>query len=110
MKIFISVLLLCVLVMSAWAEAGSATVEIKNSTTTDFYFVWVTESGRDKWIDMLGLSILPPDSSAIFQVTEGWYDFRIEDCEWRTFSFSNIPIEGGTSFLWEVLPIHEDAD
>ncbi|MCD4707103.1 MAG: hypothetical protein K8S62_05135 [Candidatus Sabulitectum sp.] len=106
----LTVLLLCVLTVSAWAETVSATVEIKNCTSTEFYFVWVTESGREKWIDMLGLSILPPDSSAIFQVTEGWYDFRIEDCEWRTFSFSNIPIEGGSSFLWEVLPIHENTD
>ncbi len=106
----ISLFLLCILTLSVWADASSATVEIKNSTSTEFYFVWVTESGREKWIDMLGLSILPPDSSAIFQVTEGWYDFRIEDCDWRTYSFSNIPIEGGTSFLWEVLPVHEDAE
>ena len=105
-----SVLLLCFLVFTGLAESTSATVEVKNGTTTDFYFVWVTESGREKWIDMLGLSILPPDSSAIFQVTEGWYDFRIEDCEWRTFSVSNIPIEGGSSFLWEVLPVHQDED
>ncbi len=104
------VLLLCLLAISALAESASATVEIKNCTSTEFYFVWVTESGREKWIDMLGLSILPPDSSAIFQVTEGWYDFRIEDGQWRTYSFSNIPIEGGTSFLWEVLPIHENGD
>ncbi len=106
----ISLLLLSILALFAWADGSSATVEIKNSTSTEFYFVWVTESGREKWIDLLGLSILPPDSSAVFQVTEGWYDFRIEDCDWRTYSFSNIPIEGGTSFLWEVLPIHEDAD
>ncbi len=105
-----TVLLLCLLVMLALAESSSATIEIKNCTSTEFYFVWVTESGREKWIDMLGLSILPPDSSAIFQVTEGWYDFRIEDGQWRTYSFSNIPIEGGTSFLWEVLPIHENSD
>ncbi|HPF32560.1 MAG TPA: hypothetical protein P5207_09845 [Candidatus Sabulitectum sp.] len=99
------------LLITALAMAGgSATVEIKNCTSTDFYFVWVTESGREKWIDMLGLSILPPDSSAIFQVTEGFYDFRIEDCEWRTYSFSNIPIAGGSSFVWEVLPVHEDTD
>ncbi len=94
----------------SWASSTSATVEIKNCTSTEFYFVWVTESGREKWIDMLGLSVLPPDSSAIFQVTEGWYDFRIEDNQWRSFSFSNIPIEGGTSFLWEVFPVHQDSD
>ncbi len=88
---------------------GSATVEIRNCTSTEFYFVWVTESGREKWIDMLGLSILPPDSSAFFQVTGGFYDFRIEDREWRTYSFSNIPIESGSSFVWEVLPVHEDG-
>ena len=92
------------------AGGGSATVEIRNCTSTEFFFVWVTESGREKWIDMLGLSILPPDSSAIFQVTEGFYDFRIEDCDWRTYSFSNIPIEGGSSFVWEVFPVHEDSD
>lgn len=108
MKIY--VLLLCLLSLSALAVQVSATVEIKNCTSTEFYFVWVTESGREKWIDMLGLSILPPDSSAIFQVTEGWYDFRIEDCEWNTFSVSNIPLESGSSFLWEVFPIHQDAD
>ena len=106
----LSVLLLCVLALSAWADSVSATVEIKNCTSTDFYFVWVTESGREKWIDLLGLSILPPDSSAIFQVTGGWYDFRIEDSEWRTYSFSNIPIEGGSCFVWEVFPIQEDTD
>lgn len=105
----ISVLVLFILSVICAATTGSATVEIKNCTSTEFYFVWVTESGREKWIDMLGLSILPPDSSAIFQVTGGWYDFKIEDCEWRTYSFSNIPIEAGSSFLWEVLPIHEDS-
>lgn len=97
------------LAVSLAAASGSATVEIKNCTSTEFYFVWVTESGRDKWIDMLGLAILPPDSSAVFQVTEGFYDFRIEDGEWRTYSFSNIPIEGGSCFVWEVLPVHEDS-
>lgn len=102
--------LLLLLAAVSMAGSGSATVEIRNCTSTDFYFVWVTESGRDKWIDMLGLSILPPDSSAIFQVTEGFYDFRIEDCDWRTYSFSNIPIEGGSCFVWEVLPVHEDSD
>ncbi len=66
----ISLFLLCILTLSAWADASSATVEIKNSTSTEFYFVWVTESGREKWIDMLGLSILPPDSSAIFHVLQ----------------------------------------
>ena len=100
------------MIITAFASAAgsSASVEIKNCTSTDFYFVWVTESGREKWIDMLGLSILPPDSSAVFQVTEGFYDFRIEDCQWRTYSFSNIPIEGGSCFVWEVLPVHEDTN
>ncbi|MCD6587658.1 MAG: hypothetical protein J7K88_03810 [Candidatus Fermentibacteraceae bacterium] len=104
----VSVLLLFLLTVSLAAGTLSATVEIKNCTSTEFYFVWVTESGREKWIDMLGLAILPPDSSAVFQVTEGWYDFRIEDCQWRTYSFSDIPIEGGSSFLWEVYPVHMD--
>jgi hypothetical protein len=105
-----SLVLLCILSLWAVADLVSATVEIKNCTPTEFYFVWVTESGRDKWVDMLGLSILPPDSSVIFQLTGGWYDFRIEDCEWRTYSFSNIPIESGSCFVWEVLPIHADTD
>jgi|GEM_PF-1399797 len=105
-----SAVLLCVISMCAFSVSVSATVEIKNCTPVEFYFVWVTESGREKWIDMLGLSILPPDSSAVFQVTGGWYDFRIEDCEWRTYSFSNIPIESGSCFVWEVLPVHADSD
>lgn len=106
----ITALLFVLLALASYADTGSATVEIRNCTSTEFYFVWVTESGREKWIDMLGLSILPPDSSAVFQVTGGWYDFRIEDCLWRTYSFSNIPIEGGSCFVWEVLPAHEDED
>ena len=104
------VVLLLLIVSLVYALPESATVEIKNCTSTEFYFIWVTESGREKWIDLLGLSILPPDSSAIFQVTGGWYDFRIEDCDWETYSFSNIPIEAGSCFIWEVLPIHSDNE
>ncbi|PIE53291.1 hypothetical protein CSA37_02265 [Candidatus Fermentibacteria bacterium] len=106
----LSAILIALLAVLSIADSGSATVEICNCTETEFYFVWVTESGRDKWIDLLGLSILPPDSSAIFQVTGGFYDIRIEDCEWRTYSFSSIPIESGSCFVWEVLPVHADTE
>lgn len=65
------VVLLLFIVFLVYALPESATVEIKNCTSTEFYFIWVTESGREKWIDLLGLSILPPDSSAIFQERGG---------------------------------------
>ena len=91
-------------------RSEAAIMEIKNCTGSEFYFVWVSESGRDKWIDMLGLAVLPPDSSALFHVTRGYYDIRIEDSNWVTFSFSRIPIDENTHFVWEVLPVHRDTD
>lgn len=91
------------------AVAGvSATVEIRNGTGMELYFVWITEAGRDKWVDMLGMSVLRPDSSLVFQVTRGWYDFRIQDSNWDSYTLERVPLADSNHFIWLVEPVHRD--
>lgn len=87
----------------------AATVEIKNGTDLELYFIWITEAGREKWVDMLSMSVLLPDSSLIFQVTRGWYDLRIQDSEWGSYTLRRIPLSECNHFIWVVEPIHRDA-
>ncbi len=97
---------LLILILSLGVMA--ATVEIKNGTDLELYFIWITEAGREKWVDMLSMSVLLPDSSLIFQVTRGWYDLRIQDSEWQSYTLERIPLSDCNHFIWVVEPIHRD--
>lgn len=88
--------------------ATAATVEIKNGTGLELYFIWITETGREKWVDMLSMSVLLPDSSLVFQVTRGWYDIRIQDSEWHDYTLQRIPLSECNHFIWVVEPVHRD--
>ncbi len=95
-------------ILIAALAATAATVEIKNGTSLELYFVWITEAGREKWVDMLGMSVLEPDSSIIFQVTRGWYDLRIQDSEWENYTLERVPLSDSNHFIWVVEAIHRD--
>jgi hypothetical protein len=95
---------LCLLI--AATAAMSATVEIRNGTDLELYFIWITEAGRDKWVDMLGMTVLRPDSSLVFTVTRGWYDFKIQDSDWHDYTLERVPLSESNHFIWVVEPIH----
>ena len=82
--------------------AMSATVEINNRTGLEVYFVWVSESRTNKWVDMLGLEILDVGESLVFTVDRGYYDIRIEDSNWDTYTVLDIPIGDDDVFVWNV--------
>ena len=90
------------------ATALSATVEITNRTGLELYFVWVSESRTDKWVDMLGLEILDEGETLEFVVDRGYYDIRIEDSNWDTYTILDIPIGDNDVFVWNVSPSDRD--
>lgn len=100
--------ILCLLIGALAATA--ATVEIRNGTGLELYFVWITEAGREKWVDILGMSVLRPDSALVFQVTRGWYDLRIQDSDWRNYTLERVPLSDCNHFIWVVEPVHRDDD
>ncbi len=87
---------------------SAATVEIRNETGLELYFVWITEAGREKWVDMLGMSVLSPDSSIVFQVSRGWYDLRLQDSNWDNYTLERVPLSDCNHFIWVVEPVHRD--
>ncbi len=90
------------------AAALSATVEITNRTGLELYFVWVSESRTDKWVDMLGLEILDEGETLEFVVDRGYYDIRIEDSNWDTYTILEIPLGDNDVFVWNVSPSDRD--
>ena len=98
---------LFVLLIAA-AAAVSATVEITNRTGLELYFVWVSGSCTDKWVDMLGLEILDDGETLEFVVDGGYYDIRIEDSNWDSYTILGIPLGDGDVFVWNVSPSDRD--
>jgi hypothetical protein len=90
------------------ATAASATVEITNRTGLELYFVWVSESRTDKWVDMLGLEILDMGETLEFSVDRGYYDIRIEDSNWDSYTILEIPLGDDDVFVWNVSPSDRD--
>lgn len=98
--------LLLMAITAAWLSA--ATVEIRNGTGLELYFVWITEAGREKWTDMLGMSVLRPDSTIVFQVPRGWYDLRLQDSNWDNYTLERVPLSDSNRFIWVAEPVHRD--
>ena len=61
--------LAAVLLLALLSAASAATVEINNRTGLELYFVWVSESRTEKWVDMLGLEIL--DAGEVLEIPLG---------------------------------------
>lgn len=80
----------------------SATVEITNRTGLEIYFVWVCEAHVDKWVDVLGLDILDEGETLEFYVDQGYYNIRIEDSNWETYTVLDIPLGHDDVFVWNV--------
>jgi hypothetical protein len=98
--------ILCVLLLAL--PVMSATVEITNRTGLELYFVWVSESRTDKWVDMLGLEILDAGETLEFTVDRGYYDIRIEDSNWDSYTILEIPLGDDDVFVWNVSPSDRD--
>ena len=98
--------LFCIVIHAS--PAVSATMEICNCTGLEIYFVWVSESRTDKWVDMLGLEILETGETVEFTVDRGYYDIRIEDSNWDSYTILEIPLDDDAVFVWNVSPSHRD--
>jgi hypothetical protein len=100
--------LAAVLLLALLSAASAATVEINNRTGLELYFVWVSESRTEKWVDMLGLEILDAGETLEFQVDRGYYDIRIEDSNWDSYTVLEIPLGDDDVFVWNVSPSDRD--
>ena len=103
-----SVRLLPLMLILVVAASLAATVEITNRTGLELYFVWVSESRSEKWVDVLGLEILDIGETIEFQLGRGYYDIRIEDSNWDTYTILEIPLGDDDIFVWHVSEADRD--
>ena len=100
--------MLVFIVLLLASAATSAMVEIKNCIDLEIYFIWVSEAKADKWVDILGLEILDVDETVVFHVDAGYYNIRIEDSNWETYSIMDIPMGENSTFVWHVCSDDKD--